>query len=58
MGGVWLALDTATDIASVAVGQPPAAQSGAHVRGARRHAADSVSSGGRLRWCRGGDALP
>ena len=42
MGGVWLALDTATDIASVAVGQPPAAQSGAHVRGARRHAAEII----------------
>ena len=46
MSGVWLALDTATDIASVAVGreggdgstdvQPEA---GSHVQGARRHAA-------------------
>ncbi|HVH69120.1 MAG TPA: tRNA (adenosine(37)-N6)-threonylcarbamoyltransferase complex dimerization subunit type 1 TsaB [Gemmatimonadales bacterium] len=39
MSGLWLALDTATDIASVAVGRPPTAQSGAHVQGARRHAA-------------------
>jgi tRNA threonylcarbamoyladenosine biosynthesis protein TsaB len=42
MGGVWLALDTATDIASVAAGRPPAAQSGAHVQGARRHAAEVI----------------
>src|SRR5437879_3972586 len=40
MGGVWLAIDTATDIASVAAGRPPTAQSGAHVQGARRHAAE------------------
>jgi tRNA threonylcarbamoyladenosine biosynthesis protein TsaB len=39
-GGIWLALDTATEIASVAAGRPPAAASGAHVRGARRHAAE------------------
>lgn len=37
---MWLAIDTATDIASVAVGAPPATASGAHVRGARRHAAE------------------
>jgi len=42
MGGVWLAIDTATDIASVAVGRPPAAESGAHVQGARRHAAEII----------------
>ncbi len=42
MGGVWLALDTATDVASVAAGRPPTAQSGAHVQGARRHAAEIV----------------
>jgi tRNA threonylcarbamoyladenosine biosynthesis protein TsaB len=42
VNGVWLALDTATDIASVAAGRPPAAQSGAHVQGARRHAAEIV----------------
>ena len=41
-GGIWLALDTATEIASVAAGQPPAAQSGAHVQGARRHAAEII----------------
>jgi len=41
-GGIWLALDTATEIASVAVGRPPAAQSGAHVQGARRHAAEII----------------
>src|SRR5213593_4268322 len=39
-GGPWLAIDTGTDIASVAVGVPPAAQSGAHTQGARRHAAE------------------
>lgn len=42
MGGHWLALDTATEIASVAVGRPPTVESGAHVRGARRHAAEIV----------------
>jgi len=36
----WLAIDTATDIASVAVGVPPAAQTGAQASGARRHAAE------------------
>ena len=41
-GGIWLALDTATEIASVAAGEPPAAQSGAHVQGARRHAAEII----------------
>src|SRR2546427_3376162 len=32
MGGVWLAIDTATEIASVAAGRPPRADSGAQVR--------------------------
>src|SRR3989454_7643353 len=41
-GGVWLAIDTATDIASVAAGRAPTAQSGAHVQGARRHAAEII----------------
>jgi tRNA threonylcarbamoyladenosine biosynthesis protein TsaB len=38
----WLAVDTASEIASVAVGRPPAAQSGAQVQGARRHAAEVI----------------
>lgn len=37
---MWLAIDSATDIASVAVGAPPATASGAQVQGARRHAAE------------------
>ena len=37
---MWLAIETATDTASVAVGRPPWAESGAHVQGARRHAAE------------------
>jgi len=41
-GGIWLGIDTATETASVAAGQPPAAQSGAHVQGARRHAAEII----------------
>src|SRR2546425_2121341 len=41
-GGVWLAIDSATDIASVAAGRPPAAASGGHAAGARRHAAEIV----------------
>ena len=41
-GGYWLAIDTATDIASVAAGRPPRAASGAHVQGARRHAAELI----------------
>lgn len=40
MTGLWLAIDTATDIASVAVGQPPNTAAGAEVRGARRHATE------------------
>ena len=42
MAGFWLGIDTATEIASVAAGQPPASQSGAHVQGARRHAAEVI----------------
>lgn len=42
MSGHWLALDTATDVASVAAGRPPVAESGAHVQGARRHAAELI----------------
>jgi len=42
LSGYWLAIDTATDIASVAAGRPPTAQSGAHVQGARRHAAEII----------------
>jgi len=41
-GGVWLAIDTATDIASVAAGRGPAPGAGAHVQGARRHAAEII----------------
>jgi tRNA threonylcarbamoyl adenosine modification protein YeaZ len=45
--GSWLAIDTATDIASVAAGRhvgagTAASESGAHVQGARRHAAEIV----------------
>jgi tRNA threonylcarbamoyladenosine biosynthesis protein TsaB len=43
MGGLWLALDTATDIASVAVGTPGEARSVVAVKGARRHAAEIVA---------------
>ena len=39
-GGHWLALDTATDIASVAAGRPPTGEAGSHIQGARRHAAE------------------
>jgi len=37
-----LAVDTATDIASVAVGRAPDAAAGAHQQGARRHAAEII----------------
>lgn len=40
MSGRWLAIDTATDIASVAIGRPPGLDAAAHVQGARRHAAE------------------
>jgi tRNA threonylcarbamoyladenosine biosynthesis protein TsaB len=45
--GAWLAIDTTTDIASVAVGRrlgtgTAVSDSGAHVQGARRHAAEIV----------------
>src|SRR5437016_7938267 len=42
VGGVWLAIDTATDIASVAVGKPPDTEAGVFVQGARRHAAEII----------------
>jgi tRNA threonylcarbamoyladenosine biosynthesis protein TsaB len=42
-GGRWLAIDTATDLASVAVGVPPGAEAGAFVQGARRHAAEVIA---------------
>lgn len=42
MTGFWLGLDTATDIASVAAGRPPRAESGAQVQGTRRHAAEII----------------
>jgi len=47
MSGYWLAIDTATDIASVAAGRraasaAPHPESGAHVQGSRRHAAEIV----------------
>jgi tRNA threonylcarbamoyladenosine biosynthesis protein TsaB len=37
--GIWLAIDTATDVASVAAGRPPGIIAGAHSQGARRHTA-------------------
>ncbi|HYL54000.1 MAG TPA: tRNA (adenosine(37)-N6)-threonylcarbamoyltransferase complex dimerization subunit type 1 TsaB [Gemmatimonadales bacterium] len=40
--GRWLAMDTATDLASVAVGHPPFAETGSFVQGARRHAAEII----------------
>lgn len=40
--GRWLAIDTATDVASVAVGVPPHAEAGSFVQGARRHAAEII----------------
>jgi len=42
VSGRWLALDTATTIASVALGRPPVPEAGAHVEGARRHAAEII----------------
>lgn len=39
-GPLVLAIDTATDIASVAVGRAPRVTAGAHQQGARRHAAE------------------
>jgi tRNA threonylcarbamoyl adenosine modification protein YeaZ len=39
-GGQWLAIDTATDVASVAVGNGATVLAGAHTQGARRHAAE------------------
>ena len=40
--GRWLAIDTATDLASVAVGVPPHAEAGSFIQGARRHAAEII----------------
>ena len=42
MGTRWLAIDTATDIASVAVGEPPGTDAGVFVQGPRRHAAELI----------------
>src|SRR6185436_20526206 len=42
MSGVWLAIDTATERASVAVGVPPGTAGSASITGARRHAAEIV----------------
>src|SRR2546423_1624660 len=42
MGTRWPASDTATDIASVAVGEPPGTDAGVFVQGARRHAAELI----------------
>lgn len=42
MSTLTLAVDTATDIASVAVGRAPTVSAGAHQQGARRHAAEIV----------------
>ncbi len=43
MSGLWLAIDTATELASVALGTPPLAQGAAFVQGARRHAAQILA---------------
>src|SRR5438093_1151703 len=47
VSGYWLAIDTATEIASVAVGRragagPVQSETGAHAQGARRHASEIV----------------
>ncbi len=42
MSGRWLALDTATELASIAVGVPPAAESVAVIAGVRTHAAELI----------------
>ncbi len=42
MSALWLAIDTATDIASVAVGTPEETRSVVVVRGARQHAAQII----------------
>ncbi|MGH7568244.1 MAG: tRNA (adenosine(37)-N6)-threonylcarbamoyltransferase complex dimerization subunit type 1 TsaB [Gemmatimonadales bacterium] len=53
MSGLWLAIDTATDLASVAAGEPPTTRAAAQARGARRHAAEILglveATLGRLR---------
>src|SRR2546426_1155887 len=40
---MWLAIDSATDLASVAVGTPPVARGAAFVQGARQHAAQILA---------------
>ena len=40
---IWLAIDTATDLASVAVGIPPVTLAAAFVQGARQHAAQILT---------------
>jgi tRNA threonylcarbamoyladenosine biosynthesis protein TsaB len=42
MSGYWLAIDTATDSASVAAGRAPLAETSAQVRGARRHSPEII----------------
>jgi tRNA threonylcarbamoyladenosine biosynthesis protein TsaB len=42
VSGPWLAIDTATDVASVAVGAPAHAEAGCFIQGARRHAAEII----------------
>ncbi len=62
MSGVWLALDTATDIASVAAGRPPTVEAGSHIQGARRYAAEILRlidvTLGRLAPAAAAGALP
>ncbi|HEY6207552.1 MAG TPA: tRNA (adenosine(37)-N6)-threonylcarbamoyltransferase complex dimerization subunit type 1 TsaB, partial [Gemmatimonadales bacterium] len=43
MGGLWLAIDTATDIVSVAAGSPHEVRSVVAAKGARRHAAQIIT---------------
>ena len=43
MSGVWLAIDTATDIVSVAAGSPHEVRSVVAAKGARRHAAQIIT---------------
>ena len=42
MNGIWLAIDTATDVASVAVGSADRVLAAQSMRGARRHAAQII----------------
>jgi tRNA threonylcarbamoyladenosine biosynthesis protein TsaB len=43
VNGYWLAIDTATDVLSVAAGRDGVAETGGHSQGARRHAAEIIS---------------